>query len=70
MTWVNTDGDVYPRADRGWAWGSGAGGHGVFWNHKLGIVFAAHGRDKDVPFPEVIESCIHGPDPLVMKAGK
>ena len=23
MTWVNTDGDVYPKADRAWAWGTG-----------------------------------------------
>lgn len=26
MTWVNTDGDFYPGADRAWAWAAGAGG--------------------------------------------
>jgi hypothetical protein len=60
MTWVNTDRDVYPKADRGWAWGSGSGGHGVFWNHTLGIVFAAHGRDRGTPFPELIEAHLRG----------
>ncbi len=65
MTWVNTDGDVYPKADRGWAWGTGAGGHGVFWNHRLGIVFAAQSRDRDVPFPEIIEANVTGPNPFV-----
>jgi CubicO group peptidase (beta-lactamase class C family) len=56
LTWVNTDQDVYPRADRAWAWGSGAGGNAVFWNHKLGIVFAIQGRDRSVPVPELIEA--------------
>jgi CubicO group peptidase (beta-lactamase class C family) len=51
MTWVNTDGDLLPGADRAWAYASGAGGHLTMWNYNLGIVFAAaaarqpeHGR--------------------------
>jgi hypothetical protein len=70
MTWVNTDGDVYPKADRGWAWGSGAGGHGVFWNHKLGVVFAAQSRDRNTPFPEIIEANVIGPNPLAAPAAQ
>lgn len=61
MTWVNTDGDMYPKADRGWAWGTGSGGNGVFWNYKLGIVFATHGRQRDFPFPEIIEAHLSKP---------
>lgn len=54
MTWVNTDGDLLPGADKAWAYASGAGGHKVFWNQKYGIVFAAAGakrmeRDGDIP---------------------
>ena len=64
MTWVNTDGDVYPFADRGWAWGSGAGGHAVYWNHRLGIVFAVQGRVRGTPFMKIIESSVTAPDPL------
>ncbi len=69
MTWVNTDGEVYPKADRAWAWGSGNGGHAVFWNHKLGIVFAAQGRNQDAAFPEIIETNIIGPN-LLLKSAK
>jgi len=43
MTWVNTDGDYFPGADRGWAMAIGAGGFLTLWNHKYGIVFAAAG---------------------------
>ena len=43
MTWVNTDGDYYPGADKAWAWGAGAGGSRVLWNHRNGIVFAGFG---------------------------
>ena len=43
MTWVNTDGDLYPGADRGWATAVGVGGHRTMWNHSLGIVFAVAG---------------------------
>lgn len=56
LTWVNTDGDVYPQADRAWAWGAGRGGHMVFWNHRLGIVFACHGRKAEAVIPETIEA--------------
>lgn len=70
LTWVNTDGDVYPKADRAWAWGAGAGGHAVFWNHKLGIVFAVHGREDDFPFPEIIEAHITGANPLLKTPAK
>ncbi len=45
MTWVNTGGDYYPSADRGWALARGAGGFLTLWNHKYGIVFAAAGAD-------------------------
>lgn len=64
MTWVNTDKDVYPKADRAWAWGAGRGGHAIFWNHKLGIVFACHGRVPDAAFPEIIEANIAESNPL------
>ena len=46
MTWVNTDGDYYPGADRGWAWGSGAGGNVILWNYRFGIVYAAQGMKR------------------------
>lgn len=46
MTWVNTDGDAYPGADRGWAWGSGAGGNVILWNYRFGIVYAAQGMKR------------------------
>jgi len=40
MTWVNTDQDLYPGADAVWAYGAGAGGTYILWNHRNGIVFA------------------------------
>ena len=43
MTWVNTEGDYYPGADRAWAFAAGKGGSYTLWNHKHGIVFAAFG---------------------------
>ncbi len=46
MTWVNTDGDFYPGADRAWAWAAGAGGTRVLWNRNNGIVLAAFGAEK------------------------
>ena len=64
MTWVNTDGDYYPGADRAWAWGAGAGGSYVLWNHKNGIVFAGFGINTGPTsdgIPHVIEACIEGP---------
>jgi CubicO group peptidase (beta-lactamase class C family) len=69
MTWVNTDGDVYPGADRAWAWGAGAGGTYVLWNRNNGIVFAAQGRDEGGPaptkhgIPQIIEANLSGQHP-------
>lgn len=56
LTWVNTDGDVYPKADRAWAWGTGYGGNTVFWNRNNGVVYAAHGRDREAAIPDLIEA--------------
>lgn len=68
MTWVNTNGDFYPAADRGWAWGAGAGGTYVLWNYRLGIVFAGVGVDTgptDRGIPQIIERCAEERNPLV-----
>ena len=59
LTWVNTDRDLFPGADSGWALASGKGGYRTMWNRKHGIVFAAVGmknlpRERDVP--QIIES--------------
>jgi CubicO group peptidase (beta-lactamase class C family) len=67
MTWVNTDGDYYPGADSRWAWGAGAGGSYVLWNHGNGIVFAGFGVDTRPTrqgIPHIIESSITGVNPL------
>jgi CubicO group peptidase (beta-lactamase class C family) len=67
LTWVNTDGDLCPGADRAWAWGSGAGGMKVIWNHKLGIVFAGIGvriQPGEVSVPQFVEAAILGRNPL------
>ena len=61
MTWVNSDGDYYPGADRAWAWGAGAGGTRVLWNRNNGIVFAAFGAGKEPGgrgIPHAIEQSI------------
>jgi CubicO group peptidase (beta-lactamase class C family) len=59
MTWVNTDGDYYPGADRAWAFARGAGGYYTLWNHKYGIVFAAAGLRDGGPtadgVPHILE---------------
>ena len=68
MTWVNTDGDYFPDADRAWAWGSGAGGTIILWNHKNGIVFAAAGLKvgpNSPSIPHIIEDGIVGANPLL-----
>jgi len=68
MTWVNTDGDYYPGADKAWAWGAGAGGSRVMWNRNNGIVFAGFGVPSGPSsdgIPHIIESGIIGPNPLV-----
>jgi CubicO group peptidase (beta-lactamase class C family) len=54
LTWVNTDGDLHPGADRGWAYASGAGGYKTLWNRRFGFVFATAGaarlpKDRDIP---------------------
>ncbi|MHC4435169.1 MAG: DUF5060 domain-containing protein, partial [Planctomycetota bacterium] len=72
MTWVNTDGDYYPGAARTWAWGAGAGGSRVLWNRRNGIVFAGFGvpsGPSSEGIPQVIESSIRGPNPLVDSIG-
>jgi CubicO group peptidase (beta-lactamase class C family) len=67
MTWVNTDGDYYPGADRAWAWAAGAGGSVVLWNHSNGIVFAGFDINTGPTshgIPHIIESCIASDNPL------
>ncbi|MBN1401463.1 MAG: serine hydrolase [Anaerolineae bacterium] len=67
LTWVNTDGDYFPGADRAWAWGSGAGGSKTMWNRHNGIVWAAFGVDlgpSDDSVPHLIERAVLGPNPL------
>jgi hypothetical protein len=66
LTWVNTEGDYFPGADRAWAWGAGIGGMIVLWNHANGIVFAGAGVNmspSSVGLPHVIEQGIIGQDP-------
>lgn len=70
MTWVNTDGDYYPGADRKWAWGAGIGGSLILWNAQYGIVFAGFGVNPDPTsngIPHIIENHIEGPNPLLGK---
>lgn len=67
LTWVNTDGDLFPGADRAWAMATGAGGMRVLWNHNLGVVYAAIGLN--MPFgrpgvPNLVEEGIAGPNPM------
>jgi CubicO group peptidase (beta-lactamase class C family) len=70
MTWVNTADDYYPGADTHWAWGAGAGGSYILWNHTNGIVFAGVGI-KTGPTPEgiphAIENSLTEPNPLVQE---
>jgi len=61
LTWVNTDGDYFPGADRAWAMGSGAGGTKVLWNRNNGVVFAAIGvRMGPGPdrVPQIVEAAL------------
>jgi CubicO group peptidase (beta-lactamase class C family) len=46
MTWTNSNGDYFPGADTGWAFGAGAGGSYILWNAACGIVFAGFGVDQ------------------------
>jgi CubicO group peptidase (beta-lactamase class C family) len=70
LTWVNTDGDYFPNADRGWAWGAGLGGNIVLWNHGKGLVFAAVGVALDPSsnsIPHLLERGVSAPDPQLAK---
>lgn len=70
MTWVNTDGDLFPGTDRGWAQASGAGGSAVLWNYRHGIVFVGLGVDTrrgTAGAAHDIESCLAGPNPLLSR---
>jgi len=67
MTWVNTDGDYYPGADKTWAWGAGAGGTRILWNRNNGMVFAGFGvpsgpSTNDIP--HFIEASINSSNPM------
>lgn len=67
-TWVNTDGDFYPGADKAWAWGAGAGSSRVMWNRNNGLVFAAFGADSRPStngIPHILEQSVVGPNPLL-----
>ena len=73
MTWVNTDRDFYPGADRAWAFGAGAGGSYILWNHKNGIVFAGIGIDAGPAvnaIPHIIEANILASNPPKEQADK
>jgi CubicO group peptidase (beta-lactamase class C family) len=61
LSWTNSDGDYFPGADSGWAWGAGAGGTYIVWNAKLGFVFAAAGIEMDPDrngIPHLIERAL------------
>jgi hypothetical protein len=66
LTWVNTDGDLHPGADRRWARASGAGGSTVLWNHTNGIVFVGFGINDD-KIPNLLERAIEGDNPLAQR---
>jgi hypothetical protein len=64
LTWVNTDQDYFPRADRAWAWGSGAGGTKVLWTHDNGVVFTGVGiqmSPSERSIPHILEQSILAP---------
>lgn len=68
LCWTNSAGDYFPGADRGWTFGSGAGGFMILWNRNNGIVFAGVGVDNSPTadgLPHAIERNITGPNPLV-----
>jgi len=70
LTWVNTDGDYFPGADRRWAWGAGAGGTKIMWNHRYGMVYAAVGLDAQPAghsVPHIIEHHIVAKNPMLGK---
>ncbi|MCX8038018.1 MAG: beta-lactamase family protein [Candidatus Sumerlaeia bacterium] len=64
MTWTNSDGNFFPRADKAWAWASGAGGAKTLWNHKNGVVFAGVGvsmEPSSLSIPHIIEENLTRP---------
>lgn len=61
MTWVNTDGDLMPGADRRWAYAAGAGGHLTMWNRRFGIVFAAAGAQDATRVANILEKHLRAP---------
>lgn len=70
MTWVNSDGDFYPGADKSWAWGAGAGGTRILWNRHNGVVFAGVGVDNRPStngIPHAVELAIRGENPLMAR---
>jgi hypothetical protein len=70
MTWVNTDGDLFPGADRHWARGSGAGGTIVMWNHTNGLVFVGAGIQPGTDsenLPVILERAIKTKNPLIRR---
>ncbi|MCH8215996.1 MAG: serine hydrolase [Planctomycetes bacterium] len=70
MTWVNSDGDLFPGADRHWARASGAGGTIVLWNHTNGYVFVGSGIQSltdTSSLPLVLEGAIQGENPLIQE---
>jgi hypothetical protein len=72
LTWVNTDRDLFERADSAWACGRGAGGTVVLWNHRNGIVFAGvtvAASSGTESIARVIETSIVGPNPLARREG-
>jgi CubicO group peptidase (beta-lactamase class C family) len=61
MTWTNSDGDLLPGASTQWSYASGAGGHRIYWNRDLGIVFASAGEKKtprERSVPHLIEESL------------
>jgi|GEM_PF-2588828 len=69
LTWTNSDGDYWPDADPGWAFGAGAGGTYILWNYRFGIVFAAvtfELKALEMTIPHIVEKNIIGKNPLVM----
>jgi len=68
LTWVNTDGDYFPGADKNWAFGAGAGGSYILWNYKHGLVFAAIGtalNPSKESVSHILEASLLGSNPLV-----
>jgi hypothetical protein len=52
MTWIGSD---------GWAYGTGSGGHRIFWNKNNGVVIGGWSMGE---VTKIIDSAITGPNPL------